>query len=218
MKLPNGINPSHVASTDKTRYVMNGVCIRNGLAYATNGRALLATECKLEDEDAQREAIIPTRIAKKGFNTKPKDLVVPRIYLKEVEKPLNWPEDAPPPAFVELLDKDFDRTVAREIEGSFPKAEHVVPDLAPYTVKISFNLKLLTQIMKSLNSENVHLFATGEEKDPFIILSAKNEEDSFGILMPLHCDIDLSKNRPLRKMLNMKRSALEKELNKKSTP
>lgn len=215
MKLPNGINPAHCASTDKTRYSMMGVCVDDGLAYATNGRILVATECELEPEDEPRRAIIPTRIAKKGFATKPKDLVLPRIYLKQLKPAPDMGIDAKEPAYVKLLNRELDRTTAKEVDGNFPHVENVVPDLNPYTIKISFNIKLLTQIAKALNSEKINLFATGDEKDPFLIVSKKNEEDAFGLLMPLRNEIDLLKNRPLKKLLKLKRSALEKQLQEK---
>lgn len=179
----------------------------HGLAFATDGRCLVVTECEMEQADHVRRAIIPTRIAKKGFATKPTDIVVPRIYLAE-QKEGDHPK-------VELIDRDFDRTTALEVDGKFPNIEHVVPDLEGYTTKISINAKLLAKIVKSMNAEKINILTNGIEGDPLVVLPSENIEHTFGILMPLKGEIDVSRNRPIKKLIKLKRSALEKELQEK---
>ena len=116
---------------------------------------------------------------------------------------------------MELIDRDMDVTTAREVDGDFPRVEMVMPELDEYMLRISFDIKLLTKIAKGLNSQMIHMFSTGDKKDPYLVLAKNNTEDSFGLLMPIRSDVELHKNRPMRKLRQLKRSALEKESQEK---
>lgn len=204
MKIPNGINPAHVASKDKTRYILNGVKVKDGLAYASNGRSLFVTICEMEYEDDKREAIIPTRIALKAFKKKTKNSILPILTLE--------PLGTDGYNKTRLLDKEMDVTITREIEGKFPNIHQVVPELENYKLAVSLNVNLLLEISKAFGEEVVNIYRNENIMDPMFITSKTQE--AFAVLMPvrIHDEDSHLKNKAHNKFLEQKRSALEKNL------
>lgn len=215
MKLPQGVNPAHVASKDHTRYVLNGVKFANGLAVATNGRMLVATVATREDDDADREAIVPTRAMLAGFKAtrgksgRVRSSVLPRLVINaKPEKEIGT---------VTITDKNFDKTTVQEVDGNFPELEHVFEEPEKATLKLALNAKFLSQIAKALGDEQLvlHLDPDGFKDNgnvrrgysPAIYITAGKDHDreSVAILMPIRVSSDgLDGNRVLAEVAKIK--------------
>jgi DNA polymerase III sliding clamp (beta) subunit (PCNA family) len=211
MKLPLGVNPAHVASKDATRYVLNGVQFAHGLAVATDGRSLVAAIATAEDDDADREAIVPTRAMLAGFKAgRGRSSVLPRLVINP--KPENEA------ATVTITDKEFDQTTVKEIDGNFPTFEQVFEDHTKHTLKVGLNVKLLANIAKALGQDQIvmHFDPEGFKSSPhsldnlyglqiYITSNDENRGDTVGILMPLRASSDgLVGNRVLAEVAKIK--------------
>lgn len=195
MKLPNKTNPVHCASKDGTRYILNSVSIQGDVAVATDGRSLFAVKGCREDDDDQRDAIIPKRLAsaawpqgkgKRGF-------ILPMLTINPVTEGF---------ATCTVTNTDMDRTTARDIEGNFPNVEKVIPDASQYKQRVGLNVKLLLQIAKCFGEDEIAIhfdsdgWRDGQGDKPMLITS--KGRDAFGILMPLRTNGDgLDKNEAL---------------------
>lgn len=215
MKLPQGVNPAHVASKDKTRYVLNGVKFGHGLAVATNGCMLVATIATREDDDAEREAIVPTRAMLAGFKVsrgkggRARSSVLPRLVINaKPEKEIGT---------VTITDKNFDQTTVKEIDGNFPAFEQVFEEPDKATLKLAINAKFLSEIAKALGDDQLVLHLdpegfvdNGDVKKgykPPIYLTAGSDHDreSVAILMPIRVSSDgLDGNRVLAEVAKIK--------------
>ena len=215
MKLPNGVNPAHVASKDQTRYVLNGVQFAHGLAVGTNGRMLVAAVATREDDDADREAIVPTRAMLAGFKVRRGKgvralySVLPRLVINAKAE-----NEA---ATVTITDKNFDQTTVQEIDGNFPAFEAVFENPEKATLKLSINAKYLSDVAKALGDEQLtlHLDPEGFKDNgdvtkaysPAIYVTAGNdrEREAVAILMPVRVSRDgLDGNRVLSKIAHIK--------------
>lgn len=215
MKLPHGVNPAHVASKDATRYVLNGVQFAHGLAVGTNGRMLVAAVTTREDDDADREAIVPTRAMLAGFKVtrgkggRARSSVLPRLVINaKPEKEIGT---------VTITDKNFDQTTVQEIDGNFPAFEQVFEEPEKATLKLALNAKFLSEIAKALGDEQLvlhldpdgfkHNGDTPKAYSPAIYLTAGSDHgrESVAILMPIRVSSDgLDGNRVLSKVAKIK--------------
>jgi DNA polymerase III sliding clamp (beta) subunit (PCNA family) len=157
MKLPHGINPAHCASSDQTRFVLNGVKIEDGIAVATDGRVFMASTVELSEEDTNRPALIPTRAMMKAFpksrGKRSRRSVIDTLRIDPI------PEADPVATFgtVTITDKDLDLTTVKEIDGNFPKWHQVLEDPKPMTKRLTINVALLARIAKSFGDDGLTL-------------------------------------------------------------
>ena len=174
-----------MASTDRTRYTLNGVFLAGNLAVATDGRSLVACIAQREEDDDAREAIIPTKAALAGFKDRKKG-VTPMLHV--LPKPEN---DVARCRVMTSLDES---TTYREIDGNFPHIDAVVPKPEKHTLRVALNVKLLLRIAKALGEDQVtlHLDPDGFKIDyngvdglmqDAMIVTGRNP-DAVGILMP----------------------------------
>lgn len=204
MKLPNGINPAHVSSKDKSRQILQSVCLdaEHGLAYATNGRVLIATSAIPDEFEARRRAFMPSRVAIKAFNRKNSPYPSVRIL----------PADEGNKKTIQVIDEHSDVLLTQEVEGNYPTVWNVIPKVEEFDVKISLNVKFLMAMAKSMDSEVVHLFAKNNSTEGMVVLgSGESATHTFGIIMPVKGGPCLEENTTLTKMINIQRSALEKK-------
>lgn len=222
MKLPDGVNPAHVASKDKTRYVLSGVQFTGNLSVATNGRCLVAAIATREDDDDARDAIVPTRAVKAGIkvtkskrtgrsNTAP---MLPRLVIN--------PKPEKGEGTVTVTDSQFDQTTVKEIDGNFPHIENVFTDPAKHTLKLGISASYLADIAKALGSESLvlHLDPDGFIKcdkveksfNPAIYITRGDADgrESIAILMPMRVPSDfLDGNRVIAEVAKLKASRAE---------
>ncbi len=202
MKLAPKINPMHCASKDGTRYILNGVKIAGNMAVATDGRTLFAACGTRDDDDADRDTIIPTRAAKAAWpQTKRKrGCMLPILTIN--------PKAENEPGTVSILDVEFDKTTIKEIDGNYPRFEAVMPDVSKHTFRVGLNVKLLLQIAKCYGEDTVCLHINpdamngGAVSDPIIVTNEKSPE-AVAIIMPMrhHGDeITLAKNPAVQEM------------------
>jgi DNA polymerase III sliding clamp (beta) subunit (PCNA family) len=218
MKLPNKINPMHCASTDATRYILNGVFLTGDLAVATNGRTLFATVGTRDDEDDARDALIPTKAAKAAWpQRKGKASIVPMLTVNakvENETPT-----------VTILDKDFDKTTIKEIEGNFPNFEAVIPDVSKPRHVVGLNVKLLMQIAKCFGEDDVmiHLdpdgFRHGCQGEAMLVTNGNNQ-NAVAVLMPMRVFgyVPVAENKVIKKMIARREAREAREAMKVATP
>ena len=199
MKLPDNVNPAHCASKDDCRYVLQGTKFKNGMAYSTNGKILCVALAQLEDDDTDREAIVPTRAMLKAFPStgKKKRGVFPRLSLKRKRSVVR--------------SKEGDCTILHDIDGTFPSVEQVCQQLDGYDLKLTIGVKLLNQISKGLGSDalTIHIKSSSKMTDgdylshPLYVTGSSDE--AFAILMPMRSSrSNLRENRALSKMLSFK--------------
>lgn len=216
MKLPHGVNPAHVASKDATRYVLNGVKFGHGLAVATNGRMLVGTVATREDDDADREAIVPTRAMIKAFpkaKGKRRSSLIPRLVIN----PIDENDTKAKFGTVTITDKEFDQTTVKEIDGNYPAFEEVFTDHSKATLKVGINAAYLAMIAKALGDEQLvlHFDPDGFKENgdvrrgysPAIYVTAGSdrEQESVAIIMPVRVSGDgLDGNRVLREIAKIK--------------
>lgn len=97
------------ASKEETRYYLNGICLRRGVAYATDGHRLAAA--RFCDEDALPDAIVPSEAVK--------------LLLK-----------LPPATSISVNDRVMvyrapgAKITLKLIDGSYPDIKRVIPDRA----------------------------------------------------------------------------------------
>ena len=194
----------HCASKDSTRYVLNGVRIKGNLAVATDGRTLFAAVAARDDEDDARDALIPTRVAKAAWpQGKGKGgAILPMLTINQKEEGKE--------ATVTVLDREFDRTTSKEIDGNFPRFEAVLPDLSKHTLRVGLNVKLLVNIAKCFGDDDViiHLaadgFRDGQQGEPMIVTNQKTRE-AMAILMPMRGDAPaLLENRAITEIKKLR--------------
>lgn len=202
MKLSPKINPMHCASKDGTRYILNGVKITGNLVVSTDGRTLFAAICHRDEDDADRDALIPTRAAKAAWpqtKRKGKGSVLPLLTINPIDNGL---------ATVTVMDRAFDKTTIKEIEGNFPAFHKVVPDGFAHTFKVGINIKLLLQIANCFGENEVCLHINpsamngGTASDPILVTSPKTP-DAIAVLMPMRCiegDFSLKFNPVIQEM------------------
>lgn len=186
MKLPDKINPMHCASTDATRYILNGVALVGNLAIATNGRALFACVGTRESNDDSRPAILPKRAAKAAFpQTKRKALCFPLVQV--------LPREEGQYGATRITVTQGEETTYREIDGNFPNIEKVIPPHEGYSLTVGLNIKLLLDIAKCYGDDQllIHLdpneFKHGRYTAGMLITSPKTR-DALAVLMPLRGD------------------------------
>jgi DNA polymerase III sliding clamp (beta) subunit (PCNA family) len=184
MKLAPKINPMHCASKDRTRYILNGVKITGNMAVATDGRTLFAACGTRDDEDADRDAIIPTRAAKAAWpqSKRKRGCMLPMITVN--------PKGEKEPGTVSILDVEFDKTTIKEIEGNYPRFEAVMPDVSKHTFLVGLNVKLLMQIAKCYGEDDVCLHINPDEMQggcasAAIIVTNSKSPEAVAILMPM---------------------------------
>lgn len=202
MKISPKLNPMHCASKDGTRYILNGVKITGNLVVSTDGRTLFAAVCHRDEDDADRDALIPTRAAKAAWpqtKRKGKGSILPRLTINPIDKGV---------ATVTVVDRAFDKTTIKEIDGTFPAIHAVVPDVSGHTFKVGINTKLLLQIANCFGEEQVCLHINpaamngGTVSDPILVTSPKTP-DAMAILMPMRCiegDFSLKFNPVIQEM------------------
>jgi hypothetical protein len=207
MKLPTGVNPAHCTTTDKTRYVLEGVQFKDGLAVATTGRVLFACKAEKETTDANRPALVPKRAMLKAFpKGKHNTTAIPGLTINPIEEGHH--------ATVTVLDKNQDETTTREIDGTFPAWEHVVEDPEDYTIQVSLNLDLLTLIAKSFGHSalTLHMSKNGFREhghNNAMFVTCQNSPDAFAIIMPMMGDGEKPAKHPLIVKAHARRLALE---------
>lgn len=205
------MNPVHCASKDGTRYVLNSVKIQGDLAIATDGRTLCVVKGERQDDDHERDALIPKRVAKAAWPQakKKRGTVLPILMINPPEPDLGMVEGA---LTTTVLDREFDKHTAKDIDGNFPKFEACVPDPKPYTMSIGINVNLLTQIAKSMGSNGVVLHFDPEEFKPeyrgtvLVTATDGDKTKAFGVLMPMRGDdlTNLNKNHALDAVMQLK--------------
>lgn len=182
MKIPHKMNPVHCASKDGTRYILNSVSLQGDLAVATDGRTLFAVKGSRDDDDDPRDATIPKRAARAAWpqSKGKRGAVLPMLTIKPVTEGAF--------ATCEVMNRDFDKTTMKEIDGKFPNVEKVIPDTSKYTHRVGLSVELLQNIAKCFGEDQVmiHFNAEGWHGDtngePMMITSKSWE--AFGILMP----------------------------------
>lgn len=183
------MNPSLIASTDCTRYIINSVQLKDGLLSATDGRRLvcMAVEPSDNHEDARNEALIPTtafKAATKGRKS--------RLFKNEIQ----ILDDS----FAVHEDEDQKTIFADKIKGNFPNIAAVVPDPSNHTLRIAINPEFLLSLAKAMGDPSVatlHLDPAKMESGFFV---TAGKADAFGILMPLRTTDNLSANRAIPKI------------------
>lgn len=186
MKLPHKVNPAHCCSKDGTRYIINGMGVRDGFAAATDGRVLFVAKAELETDDADREAIIPKRAVLKAFaKSKKTKSVIPSLMIN--------PAKEGELKTVTVMDKHFDKTTVQEInpgKSQFPRWECVCLDPEPYTRRISFTFSLLKNIVNAFNSDEITFHINPNAVDDYgsntaaIYITSENSQEAFAMLMP----------------------------------
>lgn len=216
MKLPNGVNPAHVASKDQTRYVLNGVQFAHGLATATNGRCLVAAIATREDDDDAREAIVPTRAVMAGIKTTPSKRTGRRNTAKTLPRLTINPKPEENEGTVTITDARFDTITVRDLNGNFPRIEQVFNDRAKHTLKLGICIKHLADISKALGDESLvlHLDPDGFEpcenvpkayRPAIYITRGEDAEECVAILMPMRVSTDhLAENRVVTRVGEIK--------------
>lgn len=206
MKLPDKVNPAHVASKDQTRYVLNGVMLTGDLAVATDGRVLFACRATREDGDDARDAIVPTKAAMAGFKARRHGLV-PALHVlpKSEDRQLEC-------RVMHSLDES---TTFRDIYGTFPNFTEVFTDPAKHTLKVALNVKLLEKLAKAFgedmvtlnidldeckidDDDNTRKFANGG-----MIVTGTSPE-AVGILMPCRPNSTLRRNTLIGRIIELR--------------
>lgn len=206
MKLPHGINPAHCASTDQTRYALMGVLLTEDLAVATDGKVLFACNAERED-DAERDAIIPTKAALAGFKDRKKGVTPQLTVLPEVKGERTK---------CSVMTSFDETTTFTEIDGMFPVFTQVVPDASKHTLKVAVNVKLLVKLAKAFGDDAVCLHldpegfliddsyhTPGERKfmNGQILVTGSMRSEAVGVLMPMTARAhDLISNKTLKRL------------------
>lgn len=181
MKLPEKTNPAYVASTDPTRYILNGVYINGDLAVATSGRTLVAAIGERDETDSKtHNPIVPTRIAKQAWpkTMSKKAALYQRLRINDDDRTCS------------AINRDGDEITAETIKGNYPRVKNVFPDVEGYTQSVGLNARLLMQIAEALGSDELILHFSAERHDQGlftapIYVTKTDSTPSVGILMPL---------------------------------
>lgn len=210
MKFLDPVNPAHAASKDKTRYVLEGVLIKDDLAVATNGRILFAAKIHRDDDDSKRDAVVPVKAihtASKGKTGKRgRGKILPLLTIKEREKQTDRQT-------VEVMhgQEEVTRFADLSVEPhSYPKVSNIFTDPSKHTMRLGISIALLTKLAKAFGEDMVQLsfdpemFSNtdkGYSGAIYVTSSHRFHNDhSVGIIMPATADHQVAKNEVVRKM------------------
>lgn len=195
MKLAPNFKPHLAASKDATRHILMNVCVRHGMAIATDGRTMVAGINDDSDEKSDPKNILiplPACVAATKKRSK---------YLSIFQNVINVEE------FAVTVRHNFDETTiySRSMteNSKFPNVLKVLPDHAK-PVSITFSANLLKQLSDAMGEESVRLTFDLEDAGKCIIVTPTKVHDRFGLLMPTRFgergDTDLSKNKALERL------------------
>ena len=195
MKLAPNFKPPLAASKDATRHILQNVCVRHGMAIATDGRTMVAGINDDSDEKSDPENILiplPACVAASKKRSK---------YLSVFQNVINVEE------FAVTVRHNFDEITrySRSMteDSKFPNVQKVLPDHAK-PVSITFSAKLLKQLSDAMGEESVCLTFDLEDAGKCMIVTPSKIHDRFGLLMPTRFgergDTDLSKNKALERL------------------
>lgn len=195
MKLAPNFKPHLAASKDATRHILQNVCVRHGMAIATDGRTMVAGINDDSDEKSDPENILiplPACVAASKKRSK---------YLSVFQNVINVEE------FAVTVRHNFDEITrySRSMteDSKFPNVQKVLPDHAK-PVSITFSAKLLKQLSDAMGEESVCLTFDLEDAGKCMIVTPTKVHDRFGLLMPTRFgergDTDLSKNKALERL------------------
>lgn len=202
MKLAPNFKPHLAASKDTSRHILMNVCVRHGMAIATDGRTMVAGIN-----------------ADSGEETEPDDLLLPLPAVAAATKrrtKARWPlqniihvhEDTV------SVPHSFDETTTYKRkptdQNKFPNILKVMPEHAN-PVSITFSAKLLKQLSDAMGEESVCLTFDLEDTGKCFIVTPAKIHDRIGLLMPTRFgergDTDLSKNKALERLKKLAKEA-----------
>lgn len=188
------VDPSACCSTDGTRYLLNGVCIRGRHAIATDGRVLFVTGIVTEDPEGHKtDVIIPSRAIraarKKGRKSrrsklKPKDF--PDITFSPESRSIN--------VHVRCDETNTYREIIPGANDSYPKnIQNVIRAASQTSAVLSVNIRLLAKLAESFGHDVIHLHLSPEKfnghYDGTVFVTAGDSQDhlpnSIGAIMPV---------------------------------
>lgn len=188
MKIPDKFQPHLAACKDGSRYLLQNVCLRDGLAIATDGRMLVAALTSDEDllvESTTTMALLPAAAAKVACKKRPKSsLLAGQVSIHDQEAIVWESHDH----------KVVHRILPREDVEKFPKIDSLFPIYKkPFTLNL--NAKMLATIAAALGEEKVSLTFDLENAGLAITVEAKGMDDRIGLLMPLRLHDEKPPNR-----------------------
>lgn len=226
MLIPRGVlKMEKIASTEKTRYAMNGVAFdrdpvtHEAIACATDGKRLL--ECRWDDSSQRNEFTAPIDLSERAkFFT-----VVPREALRAEEKNISKKEK-PCFRFLALEETTANGTVklatmsqagartseVKSIEGHFPPYLDVMPPAKGYgTVRVALNARFLLELAEALAAARE---SEGEDCADSVILEIKDAQSAIvvrsmapnlsgvttrAVLMPINAGEGDERDKPVAK-------------------
>ena len=193
MKLAPSFKPHLAASKDTSRYILMNVCVRHGMAIATDGKTMVAGLNEENDPEADGAVLLPLKAVAAATKKRPKGLS-PIQNVVEVDEG------------VVKVRHTFDETTIYKrpsFEGNYPNILKVLPDHAK-PVSITFSAKLLKQLSDAMGEESVCLTFDLEDAGKCMIVTPSKIHDRFGLLMPTRFgergETDLSKNKALERL------------------
>lgn len=195
MKLAPNFKPHLAASKDTSRYILQHVCIRNGMAIATNGRSLVAGINDESDETTDPEnVLVPLAAVAMATKKKKKDFA-------PIQNVITLDDDGV------TVRTDFDsKTVFKRPDAEFKKYPDILKVLPEHKtpVSITFSVKLLKELSDAMGEESVCLTFDRDDLGKCMIVTPAKIRDRFGLLMPTRFgergDTDLSENKALERL------------------
>lgn len=195
MKLASNFKPHLIASKDDCRYILQHVCLRHGMAIATNGRSMVAAineEWGSEVKDPE-EALIPLEASKAATRKRKKADGLYQNVIEISEGQMTVPDIGVKTVFT---------SPSHDI-GKYPNILKVLPEhKAP--VSITFDAKLLKELSDAMGETQICLTFDQNDLGKCMIVTASKRDDRLGLLMPIRFgergDGDLSKNEALERL------------------
>lgn len=177
MKIPDKMNPALVVSTDETRYVINHVCLRDGLLLATDGRRLFAAIPEdSDDEDSRDEVLITPNAIKAAIKKKSEGHYQNEIQIMDKT------------VIVRSAGEQFVFDDPASAGKEFPKCADVLPDVSKHTIRLALNPTLLIGLAKAMSAEGgvvLHLEPCSDGNlDRPIVVTKSGSSNVVGVLMP----------------------------------
>lgn len=204
MKLASNFKPHLIASKDDCRHILQHVCLRHGMAIATNGRSMVAAINEEWDSEVKdpEEALIPLEASKAATKKRTKADGFYQNVIEISEGQMTVPDIGVKTVFTSPS-YDTDK---------YPNILKVLPDLEK-PVSITFDAKLLKELSDAMGEAQIYLTFDQNDLGKCMIVTSSKRDDRFGLLMPTRSgergNGDLSKNNALDKLKSLAKKASE---------
>ena len=187
--------PRHAASTDETRYNLNGIHVRpDGSTEATDGHMLIQVSRYVEDDNEQATSI--ERGLSPGCELA-KDTIVGLDGVESIRRAMPKRKDSDRSVMVDVEESNLNGSVrvvwpdgecrSEKVVGEYPNTGQVIPEVSDGDIQFAINLQLLerlTKAVKEFKSED-----SGKTLGVKVTIRPASDEDGCGlVLTPIRFD------------------------------